>query len=72
MSYTKNETSPSVSEDVARQIKAVRDPLTQKLAHFSEVMKEVRDEPAHRRHKGPPPQELLARPHSTLAGLTAS
>ena len=48
------ETSPSeavTSEDVKRQIRTVTDPLTQQLAHLCELMKELRDAHAHRRHE---------------------
>ena len=54
MSDLENETSPSESvssEDVARQIKAVKDPLTQQLALLWELLKELRDEQALRRHE---------------------
>ena len=53
MPDSKKETSPSVSvksEDIERQINALTDRLTQQLAHFCELMKEFRDEQAHRRH----------------------
>ena len=48
------ETSPKVSvtfEEVARQIKAVTDPPTQQLVHFCELMQELMNEQAHRRHE---------------------
>ena len=54
MSDPETETSPSVSvtsDEVARQIKAVVDPLTQQLAHLCELMQEVRNEQAPRRHE---------------------
>ena len=54
MSDIENETSTSesvASEDVAPQIRAVTDPLTQQLAHLCELMKELRDEQAHRCHE---------------------
>ena len=54
MSAPEIETSSSeavTSEDVEFQIKAVTDPLTQQLAHLCELMKELRDAHAHRRHK---------------------
>ena len=46
--------SPSASltsEENARQITVVTDPLTQQLAHLCELLEELRNEPAHRRHK---------------------
>ena len=58
-------TSESVtSEDVVRQIRAVTNPLTQELAHLWEVMKELRDERAHRRHE----QTASSRAASTSTG----
>ena len=54
MSDLKAETSPSVSvtsEGVARQIKAVTDPLTQQLAHLCELRQKLRNEQAHRCHE---------------------
>ena len=53
MSDFKIETSPSeavIFEDVAHQIKAVTDLLTQQLAHLCELMKQLRDGQTHRRH----------------------
>ena len=49
MSDHKIETSRSVS--VTRQIKAATDPLTQQLAHLFQLMQELRNEQAHRRHE---------------------
>ena len=54
MSDPEIETSPSktiTSEDVERQIRAVTGPLTQQLVHLCELMKELRDVHAHRRHE---------------------
>ena len=54
MSDPEIETSTSeagTSEDVERQIRAVTDPLTQQLAHLCELMKELWDAHAHRRHE---------------------
>ena len=55
MSYHKIETSSSASvrsEEVARQIKAVTDPLTQQLAHhLYELLQELGNQQAHRRHE---------------------
>ena len=54
MSDHEVETSPSVSvtsEEVARQIEAVLDPISQQLAHLSELMQELRIEQAHRYHE---------------------
>ena len=54
MSDPETGTSPSeaiTSEDVARQIRAITHPLTQQLAHLCKLLKELRDEQAHRRHK---------------------
>ena len=54
MSDHEVEASPSVSvtsEEVAWQVKAVTDPLTQQLAHLCELMQELRNEQAHRRHE---------------------
>ena len=54
MSDLETGTSPSVSvmsEEVARQTKAVTDHLTQQLAHLCELMQELRNEQAHRRHE---------------------
>ena len=54
MSDPENEASSNVSvtsEEVARQIKAVTDPLTQHLAHLCELMKKLGNEQAHRRQK---------------------
>ena len=48
------ETSPSVSvtsEEVARQIKAVTNPLSQQLAYLCEIMRELRNEQVNRRHE---------------------
>ena len=39
------------SGEVARQIKAVIDPLTHQLAHFCQLMQELRNELAPRRHE---------------------
>ena len=53
MSDYEVETLPSVSgisEEVARQIKAVTDPLSQQIAHPSELKQEIRNEPINRRH----------------------
>ena len=54
ISDPKNRTSPSESvtfQDVARQIEAVTDQLTQQLIHLCELMKELRNEQAQRRHE---------------------
>ena len=54
MSDHKIETSPSVSVtsgEVARQMKAVTDRLTQQLALLCELMQELREEQLNRRHK---------------------
>ena len=51
MSEDEIETSPCASVtsvEVARQIKAVTDPITQHLAHLCELMQELRNEQAHR------------------------
>ena len=48
------ETSTSVSvtpEEVARQIRAVTDPFSQQLAHLCELMRELKNEQANRRHE---------------------
>ena len=53
MSDYEVETLPSVSgmsEEVARQIKAVTDPLFQQIAHPSELKQEIRNEQMNRRH----------------------
>ena len=53
-SNPKNETSTSESvtcEDVARQIRAITDPLTQQLARLYELTEELPDEQAHRSHE---------------------
>ena len=50
----KMETSPSVSvtsEDVARQIRAVTDALSEHLAHLCESMREFKNEQLDRRHE---------------------
>ena len=63
-------TSPSESitfEKVACQIKSLTDPLTQQLAHPSELMKEIRDEQAHRRHE----QTASSTAASTSTGSTS-
>ena len=39
------------SEEVAWQIKAVTDPLTQKLAHLCILMRELKNEQINRRHE---------------------
>ena len=70
MSDPENETSSSVSvtsEEVARQIKTVRDPLTQQLAHLCELVKELRNEKAHRRHE----ETASPRATSTSEGSTS-
>ena len=54
MSDPKTETSSSVSvtsEEVACQIKAATDPLTQPLANLCELMQELKNEKANRRHE---------------------
>ena len=54
MSDPKTEASSSeavASEDVERQIRAVTDPLTQQLAQFCALLKELGDAQTHRRHK---------------------
>ena len=54
MSDPENETATSVSvtsENIECQVRAVTDPLTQQLVHFCELMKEIRDEQAPRRHQ---------------------
>ena len=54
MSDLQNGTSTKVSatsEEVALQVKAVMDPLTQQLAHLCELMKELGNERGHRRHE---------------------
>ena len=54
MSDHEVEISPSVSitsEEVACQIKAVFHPLTQQLANLCELMQELKNEQAHRRHE---------------------
>ena len=65
------ETQPSssvsvTSEEVARQIKAATDPLTQQLAHLYESMQELKNEQAHRRHE----ETASSRTASTSAGST--
>ena len=63
MSDHKLETLSGVSvtsEEVARQIKVVTDPLSQQTAHC-EGIQELRNEQGNRRHEEvPPPQELPA------------
>ena len=51
MSDHEIETSPSVSDEVAWQIKPVIDPLSQQLAHLCELMRELRNEQVNRRHE---------------------
>ena len=54
MSDPETFTAPSVSitfEKVARQIKAVTDPVTQQLAQICELMQVIRNEQTHRRHE---------------------
>ena len=54
MSDHEIETSSSVfvtSEEVARQIKAVTDPLSQQVAHLCELLRELRNEQVNRRHE---------------------
>ena len=54
MSDPKIETSSSEAvtfEDVECQIRALIDPLTQQLAHLCELMKELQNAQAHRRHE---------------------
>ena len=49
------ETSPSVfftSREVARQIRAATDLLTQQLTHFCELIQELKDEHTHRHQEG--------------------
>ena len=70
MSGPETDTPPSTSvtsEEVARQIKAETDPLTQQLAHLCELMQEIDNVQARR----PPLRELLALPEAAPAGLTA-
>ena len=64
------ETSSSVSvtsEEVVRQIKALTDPLTQQLAHLCELMQELRNEQAHRRHEETA-SSRAARASTSIAG----
>ena len=51
-------------ESVARQISAVTDPLTRRLVHLRELMKELRDEQAQRRHE----EAASCRAASTFTG----
>ena len=54
LSDHEKETSPSVSfmsEEVARQIKSVANPLIQKLAHLCQPMPELRNEQVNRHHE---------------------
>ena len=70
MSDPEIETSSSEAltpEDVERQIRPVKDPLTQQLAHLCELMKELRDAQAHRRHK----ETASSRTASTSASSTS-
>ena len=47
-----NSKSASVmSEEVACQMKAITDPLTQQLAHLYQVLHELKNEQASRRHQ---------------------
>ena len=47
-----NSSSVSVtSEEVARQMKEVTDPLAHHLAHFSELMRELENDQANRHHE---------------------
>ena len=54
MSDHETENSPATSvtsEEVGRQIKTVTDPFTEQMAHLSELMLELREEQANRRHE---------------------
>ena len=54
MSEREVETLSSVSvtsEEVARQIRAVNDPLTQQLAHLCELMRDFYNEQSSRHHE---------------------
>ena len=54
MADPETETSSIVSVtsvEVARQVKAVTDPLTQHLAHLCQWMQKLRNEQANRRHE---------------------
>ena len=67
MSDHKLDTSRSVSitsEEVARQIKAVTDPLLQQLAHICELMRELKNEQLNRRHE----ETASARTASSFSG----
>ena len=70
MSDPKTETSSSVSvtfEEVACQIKAATDPLTQRLANLCELMQELKNEQTNRRHE----ETASSRTASTSAGSTS-
>ena len=54
MSNPEMETPPKVSvtfEEIPHQIKSVTDPPTQQLLHLCELMQELTNEQAHRRHE---------------------
>ena len=64
------ETSPFESvtfEDVESQIRTITDPLTQQLAHLCELMKDLRDAQAHRRHE----ETASSRAAGTSTGSTS-
>ena len=70
MSDPKTETSSSVSvtsEEVARQIKTATDLLTQQLANLCELMQELKNEQANRRHE----ETASSRTARTSAGSTS-
>ena len=70
MSDHEVETSSSVSvtsEEVARQIKVVTDPLTQQSAHLCELLLELRNEQAQRHHEETAPS-IAANSSSGSAG----
>ena len=54
LSDHKIETSPSVkimSEEVARQIRTQTDPLSHQIAHFCDLMRELKNQQVNRRHE---------------------
>ena len=56
MSVHEAENSSTVSvtyEEVAWQFSAITDPLTQQLAPLCDIMRELKNEKANRRHKEP-------------------
>ena len=57
------------SEEIDRQLKAVTDPLTHKLAHFCELILELK---SNRFHERPPHSRLVAQSQVGAAGLTSN